>query len=66
MTPVAPASPRVVPAVHGRRLVSPDPQFEIELAEHLRRTTTREGLLDLAARFGTGDSDLDPLMRRAT
>jgi acetyltransferase-like isoleucine patch superfamily enzyme len=66
MTPVAPASPRVVPAVHGRRLVSPDPQFEIELAEHLRRTTTREGLLDLAARFGTGDSDLDALMRRAT
>lgn len=69
MTPVAPVeagSTRVVPAVHGRREVSPDPQFEVELAEHLRRTTSREGLLDLAARFGTGDTDLDALMRRAT
>jgi acetyltransferase-like isoleucine patch superfamily enzyme len=68
MTPVAHAEAgptRVVPAVHGKREVSPDPQFEVDLAEHLRRTTSREGLLDLAARYGTGDTDLDALMRRA-
>jgi acetyltransferase-like isoleucine patch superfamily enzyme len=66
MMPALPAPARVVPAIHGKHVVSPDPRFEVELAEHLRRTTSREGLLDLAARFGTGDTDLDGMMRRAT
>lgn len=65
MTPVAERPMRIVPAVHGMREVPPDPPFEVELAEHLRRTTSRDGLLDMAARFGAGDTDLDAMMRRA-
>jgi galactoside O-acetyltransferase len=56
---------RVVEAVHGRREVPRDEPFEIGLAEHLRSTQTREALLDLASRYGHGDSSFDALMRRA-
>ena len=57
---------RVVPAVHGHRVVTPDPSDEIELAERLRRESTREALLALAATHAHGDSDHDARMRRAT
>ena len=56
---------RVVEAVHGRREVPPDEPFEIGLADHLRCTHTRDALLELASRYGHGDSNLDALMRRA-
>ncbi len=55
---------RVVPAVHGRRELVPDPAHEIGLADHLRATLAREALLDVLARFAHGESDFDALMRR--
>ncbi len=60
-----PTGPRVVPAVHGRRVVTPDPPDELELADRLRREHTREALLDLASRHALGDNDADARMRRA-
>jgi acetyltransferase-like isoleucine patch superfamily enzyme len=60
------AGARVVPAVHGRQVVEPDPSSEIELAGRLRRDLTREALLDLAARHAHGDNPDDSRMRRAT
>lgn len=65
-TPGQMASPmRVVKAVHGRKDVDPDPDFEIGLAEHLGGKLGREGLLDLYGRFVAGEGPLDVLMRRA-
>lgn len=55
----------VVKAVHGLREAGPDPDFQIELAAHLRGKYDRAGLLELYARFATGDGDFDALMRRA-
>lgn len=55
----------LVKAVHGLREVEPDPDFQIELAEHLRGKYDRAGLLELYARFAVGDGDFDTLMRRA-
>jgi len=56
---------RIVPAVHGRREVGPDPAEEIALAERLRRDHSREALLDLASQQSLGTSDEDVRMRRA-
>jgi acetyltransferase-like isoleucine patch superfamily enzyme len=56
---------RLVPAVHGRRTVEPDPSTDVELAERLRRDLTREALLDLAAKHAHGDNQTDATMRRA-
>jgi len=55
----------VVKAVHGLRESGPDPDFQIELAEHLRGQYHRAGLLELYARFAAGDGAFDLLMRRA-
>ena len=55
---------RVVPAVHGRREVRPDPTFEVGLAESLRGSYGSTGLVELYARFAMGDGYLDGLMRR--
>lgn len=60
-----PTGPRVVPAVHGRRVVAADPPDELELADRLRRDHSREALLDLASRHALGDNDADARMRRA-
>jgi acetyltransferase-like isoleucine patch superfamily enzyme len=60
------AEGRVVPAVHGRRSIEPDPSSEIELADRLRRDLTREALLDLASKHALGDNQADAMMRRAT
>jgi acetyltransferase-like isoleucine patch superfamily enzyme len=57
---------RVVPAVHGRQTVTPDPGDELELADRLRRECTREQLLALAGTHAYGDSNEDARMRRAT
>ncbi|HEY6402982.1 MAG TPA: DapH/DapD/GlmU-related protein [Blastocatellia bacterium] len=55
----------IVKAVHGLREAEPDPDFQIELAEHLRGKYDRAGLLELYSRFALGDGDFDTLMRRA-
>ena len=56
---------RVVPSVHGRQDVRPDPDFELGLAESLKASYGAPGLVDLYGRFVTGDGALDALMRRA-
>jgi acetyltransferase-like isoleucine patch superfamily enzyme len=56
---------RVVPAVHGRRVVAPDPPEEIALADRLRRDHDRDALLSIASRHAHGDSAEDARMRRA-
>jgi acetyltransferase-like isoleucine patch superfamily enzyme len=59
------AAGRIVRSVHGTREVTPDPDYEIGLADMLRATYDRKGLIELYARFTAGDGDLDQLMRRA-
>ena len=56
---------RVVPAVHGRRVVPPDPPDELELADQLRRHHSRAELLALAGVHAMGDNEHDARMRRA-
>ena len=56
---------RVVHAVHGRRALTPDPPFEIGLAEHLRSTHDAAALSALYSRFSDGGTDFDAMMRRA-
>jgi acetyltransferase-like isoleucine patch superfamily enzyme len=58
-------SSRIVPAVHGRREVAPDPPDEVALAERLRRERSHAELLALAAQHAHGLSDDDVRMRRA-
>jgi acetyltransferase-like isoleucine patch superfamily enzyme len=60
-----PASSRIVPAVHGRRVVQPDPPEDIALADRLRREHGRAELLAIAARHAHGDTPDDAQMRRA-
>lgn len=57
--------PRIVPAVHGLRELRDDPEFEVGLADELRRAYPYPALVELYARFATGDGTLDLLMRRA-
>jgi len=56
---------RIVPAVHGRREVTPDPPFELELADYLRSQHTPADLMELYTRFASGGSTLDLHLRRA-
>lgn len=53
-----------VPAVHGRRVVTPDPPFEVGLADHLRDTTSVDVRLALYGRFVGGETSFDAMMRR--
>jgi acetyltransferase-like isoleucine patch superfamily enzyme len=53
-----------VPAVHGRRDIEPDPDFEIELSETLRERYGREALEEMYGRFAVREGYLDALMRR--
>jgi acetyltransferase-like isoleucine patch superfamily enzyme len=55
---------RIVPAVHGRRELRQDPDFEIGLSEFLRNTFGTAGLIELNTRFATGEGELDVTMRR--
>ena len=55
----------MVPALHGRRAIEPDPSAEVELADRLRRDLTRQALLDLASKHAHGDNEVDASMRRA-
>lgn len=61
----SPLEPRVVKAVHGRRRVEPDPEFELGLSEFLRASHEREGLLRLCEQHAAGGDPLDVVMRRA-
>jgi acetyltransferase-like isoleucine patch superfamily enzyme len=56
---------RIAPAVHGKRQVAPDPQFELDLSRHLAKVYSPAGLLEHYSRFALGDGELDVLMRRA-
>lgn len=56
---------RIVPAMHGRRKVKPDPQFEIDLSKRLRDTYSPAALVEHYARFANTEGELDHLMRRA-
>jgi acetyltransferase-like isoleucine patch superfamily enzyme len=55
---------RVVPAVHGNKVVEPDPPFEADFARALFAKYGRDGLLELYGRYAQGDGYLDSLMRR--
>jgi acetyltransferase-like isoleucine patch superfamily enzyme len=57
---------RVVPAVHGRQDIPPDPPDELALADRLRGECSRAELLDLASKHAYGDNEHDARMRRAT
>jgi acetyltransferase-like isoleucine patch superfamily enzyme len=56
---------RIVPAVHGRREILPDPSYERSLADGLRERYAPTALLELYGRFSHGEGDFDALMRRA-
>jgi acetyltransferase-like isoleucine patch superfamily enzyme len=66
MSPLDSPGARRVPAVHARREIPPDPQFEIELAAHIRSTHERPALEELCLRFGHGRTAVDVLLRRAS
>jgi acetyltransferase-like isoleucine patch superfamily enzyme len=56
---------RTVEAVHGRREIQPDPNFELGLATYLRDQYDSTALIEIYTRFVAGDGDLDVRMRRA-
>jgi acetyltransferase-like isoleucine patch superfamily enzyme len=58
-------SGRTVEAMHGRRAVTPDPDEELELANQLRQSETRSGLVELAGRHAGSDSPEGARLRRA-
>jgi acetyltransferase-like isoleucine patch superfamily enzyme len=58
-------NPRTVASVHGKRAVTPDPDFEIQLSKHLRATYSVSALVEQYARFAQTEGELDHLMRRA-
>lgn len=59
------AGVRVVPSVHGKTEVEPDPAFERDLSSHLRAVYAPGMLQEQYTRFMHGDGELDSLMRRA-
>ena len=60
----APRRGRIVPAVHSRQEVRPDPPHEVGLADWLKTTYGPAGLVEACGRFATGDGPIDALMRR--
>jgi acetyltransferase-like isoleucine patch superfamily enzyme len=55
---------RIVKAVHGLREVEPDPQFELDMAAHLREHLSREQLMEAFSHHATGKGPIDVMMRR--
>jgi acetyltransferase-like isoleucine patch superfamily enzyme len=55
---------KVVKSVHGSQPLQPDPDFESGMVEHLCEQYTRDGLIELYARFAVGEGSFDTLMRR--
>ncbi|HEV7717952.1 MAG TPA: acyltransferase [Arsenicitalea sp.] len=58
------AKGRTVKAVHGRKDVVGDPEFEVGLAQMLRTAYGKDNLIELYGRFAAGDGPFDTLMRR--
>jgi len=56
---------RIVEAFHGKQEIVEDAAFEIGLSTYLKTTYSVETLVELYARFSSGDGALDTLMRRA-
>jgi acetyltransferase-like isoleucine patch superfamily enzyme len=56
---------RVVRAIHGRSEKPAEPPYQSGLADQLRESYGRAGLLDLYGRFATGDGFVDAMMRKA-
>ncbi len=54
---------RTVRAVHGRKKVEPDPEFQVQMARHLA-AYGRERLLELYDGFLNGSDDFSAMMRR--
>ena len=61
---VSRAGQRVIKAVHGLRQVVPDPQFELDMAAHLRESLTSAQLREAFTRHVSGGGHIDQLMRR--
>ena len=59
-----PPESKIVKAAHALQNLVPDPDFEIGLAEYLQSHFSREALVELYARFSTGDGDFEAMMRR--
>jgi acetyltransferase-like isoleucine patch superfamily enzyme len=55
---------RIVKAVHGLRTMEPDPQFELDMAAHLKEQLPREQLLAAFSDHACGTSPIDVIMRR--
>ena len=51
-------------AIHGKRDVMADPDYELGLSGHLHATLTGVDISTLYGRFVTGQSDFDAMMRR--
>jgi acetyltransferase-like isoleucine patch superfamily enzyme len=58
------AGSRMVKAIHGARKIEPDPQFELDMAAHLRDQLGPENLLEEFSRYAIGAGHIDELMRR--
>ena len=54
---------RIVPAVHSKQEVRPDPEHEVGLREWLKATYSPAGLVEACGRFANGDGAIDALMR---
>lgn len=55
---------RVVPAVNGRRVPTPDPAFQKEFADELRGRYEPKEIAALFRRFSRGETYVDAIMRR--
>ena len=60
------AAERTIPATHGRRRVTRDPEHERSLAAHLRRDYSRDDISPLYDRHREGGGRFDAMMRRVT
>lgn len=55
---------KIVEAVHGKKKIQDDSNFEIEFAEYLRENYDRDTLINLSERFSIGNNSFNQLMRR--
>ncbi|MEP7030042.1 MAG: N-acetyltransferase, partial [Pseudolabrys sp.] len=54
----------VMPAIHARLPIHPDPVHELQLSSHLRTTMTSTEIAELYGRFSAGLGSFDAMMRR--
>jgi len=55
---------KIQPATHGKRPITPDPSFEVEMAAHLRKSHSPAQLVEMLDRFSAGSGEFDAMMRR--